>query len=207
MSDSELKNNAELDDSGEAEKTSEPQENLAPANSTSEMDPTDIGISHKMDVNPDNQQLKVELPKVLDLGCGILLRIVLKAEKQRSKELFKRLKSGEKVFLGEITVGGQLKIKLNLSLNSKDFVGPGFNNDVFKASVDQLLKKIAPRLRAKQDLNIRTNQEGAILFDIPAGIRVKGQLNVMMMFMELATPGEINMSLTYMKPESFLVKE
>ncbi len=206
MSDSQLKNSDELENGVDAEQTSETDANLTQPN-TNTVDPTDIGITHKMEVNPDNQQLKVELPKVLDLGCGILLRIILKAEKARSKELFKRLKSGEKVFLGEITVGGQLKIKLNLRLNAKDFVGPGFNNDVFKASVDQLLKKIAPRLRSKQELNIRSNQTGTVLFDIPAGIRVKNQLNVMMMFMELSSPGEINMSLAYMNPESFLIKE
>lgn len=208
MSDSELKNKDELETGAEAEQSSDQDANLTEAN-TPAVDPTEIGISHKMELgqNPPNQQYKVELPRVLDLGCGILLKLIVNANKVRSKEIFKRLKSGEKVFLGEITVGGQYKIKLNLLLNAKEFVGPGFNSEVFKASVDQLLKKIAPRLRAKQDLSIRSNQAGTVMFDLPAGIRVKGQLNVMVMFMDLSTRGQINMSLNYMDPTSFLVKE
>jgi len=69
------------------------------------------------------------------------------------------------------------------------------------------VKKIAPRLRAKQDLGIRTDNNGMVLFDIPVGVRVKGFLNVMMMVLDLRKAGEITMRLSYFEPSQFQVKE
>lgn len=212
-----FENNPETENTSVASNDLDAQESVEVAENTIEQDlkpehPESEfpGIRQSSVITPNSgqeTQFKVELPKVLDLGCGILLRAISKAPKLRAKELFKRLKQGEKVFLGDITVGGRLKLKLNLTLNAKEYVGPGFNLEVFRASVDQLLKKVAPRLRSKQNLNIRSNEDGVVLFDIPAGIRVKGQLNVMMLFMELNKVGEITMRLSYMDPEHFQVKE
>lgn len=154
-----------------------------------------------------SDRLEINVPRLLDLGCGVIAKAIMQAPKERSKSLFKQLKNGEKLYMGDITVQEKIKLKLHVQLDHREFVGPGFNNDVFRASVDQLLKKIAPRLRAKQDLKIRTNKSGGVLFDLPAGIRVRDQLNVMLMIMQLGTPGEVDLVLTYFNPEQFSVKE
>lgn len=170
----------------------------------------DIQLKHSSSIEPTApapNQVKLELPRVLDLSCGILARLILQAPKEKSKALFKRLKADETIALGNITIGEKAKIKLSVMLDHREFVGAGFNNDVFRASLDQLIKKIAPRLRAKQELNIRTDNQGSVLFDIPAGVRVKGQLNVMMFVLDLKTPGSIVVRLSYFEPSQFMVKE
>jgi hypothetical protein len=168
----------------------------------------DVQLKHQADLTPPAEQpMQLPLPKVLDLSCGVINRLILQAPKDKAKSLFKRLKGGEKISLGEITLGEKIKIKLNLKLDHSAYIGPGFNNDVFRASVDQLVKKIAPRLRAQQDLNIRTSDQGMVLFDIPAGVKVKGQLNVMMLVMELFKTGEITVVLSYFEPTQFTIKE
>lgn len=176
-----------------------------------EQDLSDVQIKHSSTVTPSNQvssnQVRVDLPRVLDLGCGILVKLILQAKKDKAKHLFKRLKSGDEVALGAINIGERAKIKLNLALDYSAFEGPGFNSDVFRASVDQLVKKIAPRLRAKQDLGIRSDNQGSVLFDIPAGVRLKGVLNVMMVVFDLKTSGQITMRLSYFDPSQFQIKE
>ncbi|GLS25754.1 hypothetical protein [Marinibactrum halimedae] len=173
----------------------------------SEQKTTTEAVSEAPAAGAQPQGPEVNVPRLLDLGLGVIARTVMRSPKDKSKELFRRLKSGEKVQLGEITIQEKLKLKLNMSLDHKMFKGPGFNNDVFRASVDQLLKKVAPRLKARQDLNIRTNRTGGILFDLPAGVRVKGQVNVMLIIMQLGTSGEVTMQLTYFDPDQFQVKE
>ncbi|WP_317933483.1 hypothetical protein [Halioxenophilus sp. WMMB6] len=168
----------------------------------------DIQLHHSANITPPAApQVRIELPRVLDLGCGILARLVLQAPKEKSKALFKRLKAGEVISLGNLTLGEQVKIQLKLLLDHRAYEGPGFNSEVFRASVDQLIHKIAPRLRARQDLSIRSDNQGSVLFDIPAGVRVKGHLNVMMVVLDLQIPGEITMRLSYFEPSQFQVKE
>ena len=115
------------------------QESSTPAAQPGEQDFSDIEIKHSSSVNAPNQ-VRVDLPRVLDLGCGILVQLVLQAQKEKAKALFKRLKAGDQVALGAINIGQQAKIKLNLALDHTAYVGPGFNTDVFRASVDQLVK-------------------------------------------------------------------
>jgi len=186
--------------------TSDTVTELAP-----EQELPDIQIKHSSTISPaqssQQNQVKIELPRVLDLGCGILVQLVMQAPKEKGKALFKRLKGGDEVALGAITIGERAKIQFKLALDHSAYEGPGFNSDVFRASVDQLVKKIAPRLRAKQDLGIRTDNNGMVLFDIPAGVRVKGFLNVMMMVLDLRKAGEITMRLSYFEPSQFQVKE
>lgn len=118
-----------------------PEAAVAPAG---EQDFSNIEIKHSSTVNAPNQ-VRVDLPRVLDLGCGILVQLVLQAKKENAKNLFKRLKAGDKIALGAINIGQQAKITLNLALDYSAYDGPGFNSDVFRASVDQLVKKIGPR--------------------------------------------------------------
>lgn len=185
---------------------SETNEQNKPESASSEPNLSDIEIKHSSTVTPSNQ-VQIDLPRVLDLGCGILVQLILKAPKDKAKHLFKRLKNGDEVALGAINIGDKAKLKLNLALDYSEFEGPGFNNDVFRASVDQLIKKIGPRLRAKQDLSIRSDNQGHVLFDIPAGVRLKGVLNVMMIVLDLTKSGEIIMRLSYFDPSQFHVKE
>ncbi len=193
-------------ESQDSESKPETAASTAPAPQAGEQDFSDIEIKHSSTVNAPNQ-VRIDLPRVLDLGCGILVQLVLQAKKDKAKNLFKRLKAGDQIALGAINVGQQAKLKLNLALDYSAYDGPGFNSDVFRASVDQLVKKIGPRLRAKQNLGIRTDNQGSVLFDIPAGVRVKGFLNVMMIVMDLQKSGEITMRLSYFDPAQFQVKD
>ena len=155
----------------------------------------------------NNSKIKINIPQILEVSCNTLSKVVIQAPRGKSKMMFKQLKNGESLQLGKLNTDADHKINFDLSLNHKQFQGPGFNNDVFRASVDQLLKNIVPRLMAKQELKVRSDNQGRMLLDIPAGIRLKDQLNVMMLVLDLRKTNTIEMCLSYFEPSQFQLRE
>ncbi len=149
----------------------------------------------------------VNIPQLVDLTGGILGKLLISASKDKAKHLFKDLKSGSVVDLGEITAGEKLKFKLKLAMDYSEFVGPGFNFDVFQASLKQLLGGIAPRLKSKQDLNFRTSEQGGILVGVPGVIQTGEQINVLMLCLEMGTAGQVGIQLMYMDPTQFVAQQ
>ncbi|MEC8428834.1 MAG: hypothetical protein VXZ35_10425, partial [Pseudomonadota bacterium] len=93
------------------------------------------------------------------------------------------------------------------AMDYSEFVGPGFNFDVFQASLKQLLGGIAPRLKSKQDLNFRTSEQGGILVGVPGVIQTGEQINVLMLCLEMGTAGQVGIQLMYMDPTQFVAQQ
>lgn len=154
----------------------------------------------------DAEKTDINVPRLLDFYCGMLANIVLRNEKNKSKAFFKELKAGKNIAIGQAVIEDKITLELKTRLDYQDFRGPGFNHDVFCSSINQLMIEIGSRLKAKQDLNIKSDGQGNFLVDLPAGISVKGQLNVMMLVMQFGTRGEVNMFLSYTNPDEFRIK-
>ncbi len=186
----------------------ETPETLTPSSAD---DALNVNLQHKSVIEgpapASAPKIKVDIPQILEISCNALSKVILQAPKGKSKMMFKRLKAGESFKLGDLNTDANHKIQLKLKLDHKHFEGPGFNNDVFRASVDQLMKNIVPRLLAKQELNVRSDEKGQFLFDIPAGIRIKDQLNVMMLILDLREVNTVEICLSYFDPSQFRLKE
>lgn len=155
----------------------------------------------------DQKKPTVHVPELVDLAGGVVGRVLLSAPKEQAKQLFKDLKKGTRLPLGEVSFGEHIKAKLILALDHSEFVGPGFNFDVFQASLKELLSRVRAHLKAKQDLNFRTSEQGGVLVGVVGGVQVQGQVNALMMSLELGTAGEVGINLMYMDPEQFKVAE
>lgn len=159
------------------------------------------------DTEPSNADTsnrpEVNLPKLLELCGGILTRVFFESPKDKSKQLFKDIKKGSTPTLGNLKLGTQMKVDLVISMDYSQYVGPGFNFDVFHVSLRELLKNIAGALRGRQDLDIRTSEQGGVLIGRTGVVQVGEHVNVMMLVLETGTPGQVRMNLIYMDPEQF----
>ena len=147
--------------------------------------------------------LEINLPELVNLCSGVLNQVILAGEKDRSKQLYKDIKKGNTPSVGKIEIGGKSTLNLKLSLDYSEFVGPGFNFEVFQASLRPLLNQISVRLKAKKELNIRTSEQGDILIDEIGAVQIGEQVNVLMMALKLNTPGMAFIKMMYMEPEQF----
>ena len=152
---------------------------------------------------PSPQQPKANFPELLNLCNGLLHNLFFKLPKPKSKELFMEVKKGGSPTLGQITVGENTKLDLKLVLGYGEFVGPGFNFDVFRTALKGLLERINTTLRLKADLGLRTNQQGGVLVGFAGTVRTGEQLNALMMVVDLGTAGEINLRLIFVDPSQF----
>lgn len=145
----------------------------------------------------------LNFPKLLDLCGGVLSQAFFKLPKEKSKELFQQMKKGEQPQLGEVTLGEKIKLKLKIALDHREFVGPGFNFDLFRPALGSLLERIASTLKLKADLNLRTNNSGGVLVGFAGGYAYKNQLNTIMMAIDMGKPGEVTVRLFYVDPKQF----
>ncbi|MGS2724800.1 hypothetical protein ACVBEJ_13760 [Porticoccus sp. GXU_MW_L64] len=149
------------------------------------------------------QQRKVNFPELLNLCNGLLANLFYKLPKPKAKELFLEVKKGGSPVLGDITVGEHTKLKLKLTLDYSEFVGPGFNFDIFRTALKGLLERINTTLRLKADLGLRANQQGGVMVGFAGTVRKGDQFNVLMMVVDMGSPGEINLRLIFVEPSQF----
>ncbi|MCV6604101.1 MAG: hypothetical protein OIF34_02280 [Porticoccaceae bacterium] len=149
------------------------------------------------------QQPKANFPELLNLCNGLLHNLFFKLPKAKSKELFTEVKKGGSPALGNITVGEKITLKLKLTLDYSEFVGPGFNFDLFRTALKGLLERINTTLRLKADLGLRTNQQGGVLVGFAGTVTKNDQLNALMMVVDMGKPEEITLRLSFVNPSQF----
>ena len=149
----------------------------------------------------------VNFPKLLDLCGGLLGRLFFELPKERSKELFLTVKKGEQPVLGELTLGEQIKLNLKLELNYSEFIGPGFNFDVFRIALKNLLERLANTLKLKGNLSLRTNQQGEVLVGFAGLTKVGEQHNALMMIVNMGVSNEVTVRLIFVDPSQFETPE
>lgn len=157
----------------------------------------------------NEQNVNIDPRRLFNLGANLIAAGFIKQNANEAKKLFKELKQGKAI------KGGQLKsektgevIPIKLQLDRKEFRGQ-FNFPNFDVSVRALLKIFDTEARKDKELKTLrtlTNQEnGEVLFNLPSGLSIDDNINVLMMAVKPESDCII-VKLIFMEPEPFLVE-
>lgn len=155
------------------------------------------------------QNLNIDPRRLFNLGANLIAAGFIKQNSSEAKKLFKELKQGDAI------KGGQLKsektgevIPIKLELDRKEFRGQ-FNFPNFDVSIRALLQKFETEVRKDKELKtLRTltnPDNGEVLFNIPSGLSIDDNINVLMMAVKPESDCII-VKLAFMEPEPFLVE-
>jgi len=153
-----------------------------------------------------NKTINVDVRKLFNLGANLIVAGFIKQKPIEAKKLFKELKQG-----GAIK-GGQLKsektgaiIPIKLELDRSQYRGQ-FNYPNFEIAIKALLQKFETEVRKDRelkDLRTLTNEtSGEVLFNIPSGVQINEDTNVLMMSVK-AQQDSLTVRLMFMEPEQF----
>ncbi|ARN74933.1 hypothetical protein [Oceanicoccus sagamiensis] len=151
----------------------------------------------------DNKTLDLNLVELVNLAANLFDRLFIKPPKDKAKSTFKELKQGKSLDLGTVTIKETLKSNLKLAMDYSEFCGPGFNYDIFEASLKGILTQISQKFQAKADLNIMTSETGSVLVHLPGMTQLDEQLNVMVLAFELGDIKNITIKLMFLEPSQY----
>lgn len=155
---------------------------------------------------PAKAQLNINLAEVLDISAGILNTAFIKAPKDKAKLLFKEIKGGKHYPMGNLTFGKTHTVDYKLALDYSEFVGPGFNFDVFQAALFNLLQRVHEKMKAKEQIDFLTGEKGVVI-NMPGVVHLahkdEEQYNVLFMALDFPAPTEFILRLMFVDPEQF----
>lgn len=155
------------------------------------------------------QTLNIDPRRLFNLGANLIAAGFIKQTANEAKKLFKDLKKGGTLKGGQIRSEktGQV-IPIMLELDRKQYRGK-FNFPNFDVAVRSLLQKFDTQARKDKELKeLRTltnKDSGEVLFNLPSGVSIDGDINVLMMAVKPETE-RIIVRLVFMEPEPFLVE-
>jgi len=155
------------------------------------------------------QTLNIDPRRLFNLGANLIAAGFIKQTANEAKKLFKDLKKGGTLKGGQIRSEktGQV-IPIMLELDRKQYRGK-FNFPNFDVAVRSLLQKFDTQARKDKELKeLRTltnKDSGEVLFNLPSGVSIDGDINVLMMAVKPETESII-VRLVFMEPEPFLVE-
>ena len=134
------------------------------------------------------QAINIDARKLFNLGANLLVAGFKNQSPENAKKLFKELKQGVSVKSGELTGEPScVKIPIRLELDRSEYKGQ-FNFPNFELSLNAMLQKFKTEVRKDKelkDLRTLTNEAtGGIVFNLPTGVEIQGNLNVLMLSME-----------------------
>jgi hypothetical protein len=155
------------------------------------------------------QTLNIDPRRLFNLGANLIAAGFIKQTANEAKKLFKDLKKGGTLKGGQIRSEktGQV-IPIILELDRKQYRGK-FNFPNFDVAVRSLLQKFDTQARKDKELKeLRTltnKDSGEVLFNLPSGVSIDGDINVLMMAVKPENESII-VRLVFMEPEPFLVE-
>ena len=154
----------------------------------------------------DDQSINIDSRKLFNLGVNLLIAGFIRQKPEDAKKLFKDLKQGSQVTSGQLTSEQTgMAIPIKLELDRSEYRGQ-FNYPNFEASLKTMLQKFETEVRKDKelkDLHTLTNDAtGGLLFNIPTGVKIGDDLNVLMMAVE---PSEdyLAVKLLFINPDQF----
>ena len=158
----------------------------------------------------ENQSVNIDVRKLFNLGANMIVAGFFKQKPEDAKKLFKALKQGESVRGGQLTSDKSgVVIPVVLELDRTEYRGQ-FNYPNFEISLKALLQKFETEMRKDKELaNLRTltnEQTGTVLFNLPSGVQINNDTNVLMMAVQ---PGanQLVVRLLFMEPDQFISEE
>tara|TARA_B100000902_G_scaffold368728_1_gene392309 strand:- start:358 stop:834 length:477 start_codon:yes stop_codon:yes gene_type:complete len=154
----------------------------------------------------DEQSINIDSRKLFNLGVNLLIAGFIRQKPEDAKKLFKDLKQGGQVTSGQLTSEQTgMAIPIKLELDKSEYRGQ-FNYPNFEASLKTMLQKFETEVRKDKelkDLHTLTNDAtGGLLFNIPTGVKIGDDLNVLMMAVE-PSEGYLAVKLLFMNPDQF----
>ena len=154
----------------------------------------------------DDQSINIDSRKLFNLGVNLLIAGFIRQKPEDAKKLFKDLKQGSQVTSGQLTSEQTgMAIPIKLELDRSEYRGQ-FNYPNFEASLKTMLQKFETEVRKDRelkDLHTLTNDAtGGLLFNIPTGVKIGDDLNVLMMAVE-PSEGYLAVKLLFMNPDQF----
>lgn len=153
--------------------------------------------------------INIDPRRLFNLGANLIAAGFIKQTANEAKKLFKDLKKGGTLKGGQIKSekSGQV-IPIMLELDRKQYRGK-FNFPNFDVAVHALLQKFdteSRKDRELKELRTLTNKDsGEVLFNLPSGVSIDGDINVLMMAIKPQNDC-ITVRLVFMEPEPFLVE-
>ena len=155
----------------------------------------------------DKQSIDIDVRKLFNLGANLLVAAFINQKPEQAKKLFKELKQGARVNAGELKADSSgAKIPVKLELERSEYRGQ-FNYPNFEISLKSLLQKFETEARKDKELkDLRTltnDSNGSILFNLPSGVKIAADVNVLMMSIEPLDDCLV-VQLMFMDPEQFM---
>jgi hypothetical protein len=153
--------------------------------------------------------INIDPRRLFNLGANLIAAGFIKQTANEAKKLFKDLKKGGTLKGGQIKSekSGQV-IPIMLELDRKQYRGK-FNFPNFDVAVRALLQKFDTESRKDRELKelrtLTTKDSGEVLFNLPSGVSIDGDINVLMMAVKPQNDS-ITVRLVFMEPEPFLVE-
>ena len=154
----------------------------------------------------EEQSINIDSRKLFNLGVNLLVAGFIRQKPEDAKKLFKELKQGVQISSGQLTSEQTgMVIPIKLELDRSEYRGQ-FNFPNFEISVKTMLQKFETEVRKDKDLkdlHTLTNEPtGGLLFNVPTGVKIGEDINVLMMAVEPAGESLV-VKLMFMNPEQF----
>jgi hypothetical protein len=126
-----------------------------------------------------------------------------KAPKNKAKQQYQALESGEEIPFMDISVQGQDDISCRLGLDHSQFVG-GLSFTRFRDALASHLERVGIQLRSKVDLNVYTAKDSHdVIINIPGFVQAGDTLNILVTGIEQPHAGSIIVRLMFLDPALF----
>lgn len=154
----------------------------------------------------EEQSINIDSRKLFNLGVNLLVAGFIRQKPEDAKKLFKELKQGVQISSGQLTSEQTgMVIPIKLELDRTEYRGQ-FNFPNFEISVKTMLQKFETEVRKDKDLkdlHTLTNEAtGGLLFNVPTGVKIGEDINVLMMAVEPSGESLV-VKLMFMNPEQF----
>lgn len=125
------------------------------------------------------------IDQLLTLALNGLDQYFFKAHKEKARKLYKEIADGSTTEFVSITFKGQedKPVKFKLKLDHSEYKGH-LTFHMFKLALQQMMKNIAAKLKAKQQLNVMTSETGEILVNLPGVIQDRDKINILVIGVE-----------------------
>jgi len=154
------------------------------------------------DTNADNT-IDINLLELVNIAANSMDQLFIRASKEQAKATFKGLKNGKTHHLGKVKIAGVIEPTVSISLDYSEFCGPGFNFDVFTVALSAMLRQLAAKFKAKDEMNILPGENNSQLIHVPGIVKTAQQFNVLVFAIELGQLQKINFKLMFVDPEQY----
>jgi hypothetical protein len=152
---------------------------------------------------PENNAVTMETRRFLTASVNLLHAAFIKAPRAQAKRHFARVQGGGTLDLAMLKLEGRGEVQFRVALDHSEFNGR-FGFTVFRKMLQQLLARLAERVRMRVDVPVYSaEQTGDLLFNVSAPLTEDGKTNVLLLGVDKPAGGFATLRLQYLNPEQF----